>query len=323
MDQKPSQDFLQRCGFENSSPTDFKSSMVKLRDGRDATLWIHQPTGHGVLDPAFWESSSYYDEAYRKEFTSSLVEASSSRKHFETYQKLNKQQFEQFSKYLSPQTKYLEVGCAFGGVLSNVQKSGVKNIVGVEPNRADAAFTAQNNPSAHILNGYFGKVDLVEQSFDLMASFEVLEHVENPNQFLKHAFDVLALNGRLHLEVPNHHDALLYCFKNPAYTKFYYHKAHIHYFTPNSLRLFCEKNGFKGDVTSFQMYPFQNQLSWMSSGRPQSSADVALQKLPFVECKEDLQGDFKAFFERVSAEYDQLINKHLIGDCLVFSGVKQ
>ena len=41
---------------------DFSEKPIVLRDGRDSLLWVHEPTGHGILDQKDWENigKDYY-----------------------------------------------------------------------------------------------------------------------------------------------------------------------------------------------------------------------------------------------------------------------
>lgn len=48
---------------------DIHEKKITLRDGRDATLLVHEPTGHGILDSEFWVKEDFYSEQYRDEFS--------------------------------------------------------------------------------------------------------------------------------------------------------------------------------------------------------------------------------------------------------------
>ena len=53
--------------------------------------------------------------------------------------------------------------------------------------------------------------------------------------FLKKCFDYLKKDGILVIGVPNHDDVLLTNYDCQRYQKFYYHKAHVNYFTESYL----------------------------------------------------------------------------------------
>ena len=40
---------LNKIGFKNYSVSDFQEKPITLRDGRDTNLWVHTPSGHGIL----------------------------------------------------------------------------------------------------------------------------------------------------------------------------------------------------------------------------------------------------------------------------------
>lgn len=314
--------FLEFVGLSFLSPKDFSDRDITLRDGRSAKLWVHSDTGHGILDKEFWPSSeNYYQEEYRTEASS---ESDGSKvcpsTHKAIYESLNKRQFEQFSNLLSPETKYLEIGCSFGGVLGLVAKSGIAQTHGVEPNFEDAAFTQEQHPNACVFNSSLEEAKLEENSYDIITCFEVLEHIANPLSFLQKASSLLKPGGRINLEVPNHRDVLLTCYQSTAYQQFYYHKAHIHYFTQLSIEKLFEMAGFEGKALSFLMYPFFNNVFWAQNNTPQGNAAAALEPLRPNEGQSEDEKAISDFFSKTEAEYETLVNKRMLGDCLVYQG---
>ena len=301
----------------------FKSRNIYLRDGRSAILWEDQITGHGILDEQYWEDNSFYEEQYRKEFTSQLGQTVKNKKNLDISKQLNLKQFNCFSKKLNLQTKYIEIGCSFGGVLNNVVKHGVGEAWAVEPNKEDAIFAQNNNKNAKVINSLFNdSLDLPRNYFDMLVSIEVLEHVSQPELFLEKCYLHLKKGARIYLEVPNHHDVLYSTYDVEKYKSFYYHKAHIHYFTDKSLNLFCSKAGFKGDVSSFLMYPFFNHVFWAQNNMPQKSGLTALSTLqPAINSTGGKK--INKFYKNVEKEYETLINELMLGDCLVYQGVKK
>jgi len=314
---------LERTGFSNTSPKDYLCKEVKLRDGRDAVVWVHKETGHGILDEQFWERQDYYSEDYRNEFSAKINETASPYEHLMIYNNLNEKQFKTFSSNLTRETKYLEIGCSFGGILNRVANTGVTICHGIEPNRADTQFLLENNKKAKIFNTTFEKAELQSAYYDMVVGIEVLEHVISPRSFLNKCFDVLQENGLLHIEVPNHRDVILSTYKNSGYRGFYYHKAHIHYFTIDSLLLLCRECSFDGSVSSFLMYPFFNHVWWYQNNKPQSSAVSALSTPVPTEGNKVAEKAINNFYKKVESEYETLINANMLGDCLIFQGGKR
>ena len=316
-----SKDTLEQCGFLEHSPNDYLLKNIILRDGRSAVLWVNNQTGHGILDPVYWEKKDFYNEKYRDEFTSELGSKVENNRNLEVSSIINEKQFKDIKPLLKHSSNYIEIGCSFGGVFNKVVDFGVKEACAVEPSVNDSHFVQSNNPSAIIYNDCFENIKLPENHFDVAVSIEVLEHTYNPNDFLEKCSVILKHGASIYLEVPNHNDVLYSTYKaNYGYKNFFYHKAHIHYFTPLSLELLCEKHGFKGAINSFLMYPFFNHVYWSQNNAPQNSAAKALYTpQPGNELLKDGM-TINTFYKKVEKEYENLINNMMLGDCLVYKG---
>ena len=296
---------------------DIHEKKIILRDGRDATLLVHEPTGHGILDSKFWVKENFYSEQYRDEFSAdSEGERKKSDEHFHIYKELNDRQFDLFKDNLTSQTKYLEIGSAHGGIVSRVNDFGVKECHVVEPNVKDSNYVKYKNPTATVHNSTFDDVKLKEGYFDIIVAFDVVEHVYNPKDFLKKCFDLLNKNGILLIAIPNHNDVLLTQYDCKKYKEFYYHKAHINYFTKDSIVNLCQSVGFNGHVNSFLDYSFFNHVHWQQNNKPMSNANKA-----FVN---DVSRNDKIneFYKRVEKEYEELINDKNLGGALIYTGIK-
>jgi 2-polyprenyl-3-methyl-5-hydroxy-6-metoxy-1,4-benzoquinol methylase len=278
-----------------------------------------------LLDPNEWANESYYKEQYRKEFSAnSDGEKVKTNEHFKIFKKINKKQFNLFSKDLNCDTNFLEVGSSHGGIIDHVSRAGVKSCDVVEPNTEDAVYIRKKYPHVRVYNSLLEKTDLQKDYYDIVVSFEVLEHTLSPKTFLKKLNTCMKKGSGLILEVPNHDDVLLSCYnKNITYKDFYYHKAHIHYFTAKSLEDMCCECGFKGEVSSFLMYPFFNHVYWTQNHGPQATANKALSLPVPTPGKTDTQKEINSFFESVEKNYEKLINSKMVGDCLVFKGIKK
>ena len=317
-------EFLERVGFSHYNPEDFDPKNVVLRGGEKVILWVHSISGHGILESKFLIGSEYYREDYRSEYSAkSEGTRMSPEEHFKIYRDFNERQFSRFACQLTQDTRYLEVGCSFGGVLKKVADFGVNACHGIEPNEKDVQFIRRICPESKIFNSPFEDLELKQEYYDVVTSFQVLEHMVSPSRVLKKASDLMSKNGHIYIEVPNHKDLLLSCFKNISYEKFYYHKSHIHYFTQTSLAQLLEICGFDGAVSSFLMYPFFNHIFWHQNHGPQSSAQTALET-PRPASDDSVAGmAINDFFTQVEKDYENLVNQHMVGDCLVYKGRKR
>ena len=74
--------------------------------------------------------------------------------------------------------------------------------------------------------------------------------------------------GKLVVEVPNVDDALVSVYRVPAYVRFYYQKAHLYYFSRETLANTFALAGLEGSIEGVQRYDLSNHLRWMLTGEP-------------------------------------------------------
>lgn len=134
------------------------------------------------------------------------------------------------------QRSVLEVGCGTGSFLRLMRACGWK-ILGLEPDSAYSEEAKQRYDipiQSPLLEDFH-----TEALFDLVCSFHTIEHVEDPNTFLKHIRDFLVDEGYLYLECPGierwYGDSIDHFFWN----------AHINTFSQKTLSAFLAKNGFR------------------------------------------------------------------------------
>ena len=94
-------DMLHKLGFDYEVD-DFYLKPITLRDGDEAVLWVHEPTGHGILASEFWVEEDFYSKQYRDEFSAdSDGKRKKSEEHFHIYKELNDRQFKLFKHFYS------------------------------------------------------------------------------------------------------------------------------------------------------------------------------------------------------------------------------
>ena len=109
--------------------------------------------------------------------------------------------------------KILELGSGYGAMLIYGRLAMGLDITGVEPSKRvyDGRYEiaqqllAENALAAdHILQGVGEKLPFADQSFDVVYSFQVLEHVQDPYRVLAEAWRVLKPGGTLYCNAPNY-----------------------------------------------------------------------------------------------------------------------
>lgn len=170
--------------------------------------------------------------------------------------------------------KVLDFGCGNGGFLKRSKKL-AKKVAGIDLQTSMADFYKKNNLEV------FQDIGQIEDKFDLITMFHVLEHIKDPIELLKRLGESLTPEGQIIIEVPSSDDALLSIYKNPAFSHFTYWSCHLFLFNEKTLLEVIEKAGFRVNYLKYvQRYGFANHLYWQIAKKPGGH-----KKLWFMNCK--------------------------------------
>jgi len=189
---------------------------------------------HPVIDFEKWKIDTIKDDKRRFDFVSNII--------------MNK--------------SVLDFGSGNAGFLSYA-KEVTKYACGVELEKAVKDYYEMQRIDL------FSKMDDIKSKFDVITSFHVLEHLQDPLKILKQMKTKLNTEGKIIVEVPNANDALLSIYENDAFSNFTYWSCHLYLYTDFTLRLLAKKADLKVDfVKHIQRYPLSNHLHWLSKGKP-------------------------------------------------------
>ena len=130
----------------------------------------------------------------------------------------------------------LDLGCGDGSFVELCVKKGV-NALGVDKKR-----------------GTFIESLRLNEKFDVITMFHVLEHVKNPNTILNKVKLLLKDNGLLVIEVPLVGNATEHLLGKKYFA--YYDQTHLRYFTKEGLINLLTKNGFHVVKKGNTLYEF-------------------------------------------------------------------
>jgi SAM-dependent methyltransferase len=99
------------------------------------------------------------------------------------------------------QRRLLDVGCGSGSFLQRMQRRGW-SVVGLDVS-AQAVDYVRDTLRLPALLGSLPHAAVPPESFDVITSWQCLEHVHQPLELLRGAFQALVPGGRLYLSVPN------------------------------------------------------------------------------------------------------------------------
>lgn len=263
----------------------------------------------------------YYQESYRREFKPDLEKDTEPEELFNCYVNFQEERIKLLEPYLDKEKRLLEIGCSAGMFLYHV-RGRVKDIVGADFDHKAAEY-ASKKCNCTVYTDPLIDTPLERKSFDIICLFQTLEHVRAPLEFILQIKEYLKNNGILYIEVPNLYDSLLSTYNIPYYQQFYYHSAHIYYFSKKSLSLLLRKAGFSGNFYFTQDYNILNHFHWIFNNRPQPSCIPGLSKpeFPFYErVYKDVKNGLNSFLNLSNQEYKKILSQFEITSNISFIG---
>lgn len=168
-----------------------------------------------------------------------------------------------FLKKIIPNKKWLDIGSGSGGILDCLGAY-AKSVCAVEPQRGARECLEKEGYLV-----YQSISEVPEESYGIVTSFHVFEHVIDPLGHLHEIFSKMEPGGRLVIEVPHARDLLLTFLEHEAFKSFTFWSEHLILHTRNSLMQFLSSSGFVNvTVLGVQRYPLANHLHWLSKNKP-------------------------------------------------------
>jgi 2-polyprenyl-3-methyl-5-hydroxy-6-metoxy-1,4-benzoquinol methylase len=172
--------------------------------------------------------------------------------------------------------KLLDVGCSYGFFLEEAQRQSWR-VMGVEP-APDQGAWARQHLGLQVVEDLEGR-ELEPHSFDVLTLWDVIEHIEEPHNFLQRCHKLLRPGGLLLLKTPNAEGLLK---KNPWWLRPYlalYRQLvypanpaqHLYHFTPQVTRRILRETGFsvvRTDVSQgWSERPITGRNMWVTAAR--------------------------------------------------------
>ncbi len=149
----------------------------------------------------------------------------------------------------------LEIGSGVGliGTYVTMHKKSIQ-YTGVELDKV--AFEKSRKLGLNTINGDFSIMDTIEQNFDVIMMWEVIEHLQDLKLFLELAHKKLNPNGKIILSTPNYNK--IYNYPNRKKDKIFQNEPpiHLNFFTPNSIKKVFELSGFANCTVKVKRFPY-------------------------------------------------------------------
>jgi 2-polyprenyl-3-methyl-5-hydroxy-6-metoxy-1,4-benzoquinol methylase len=164
---------------------------------------------------------------------------------------------------------YMDVGCGGGGLADYINGVAKKTIL-VEPNELFAELLRAKEYEVYSCMKSFTKKDkLPGGGIDVLTSFDVIEHVEDPQGFVNDVVSLLSPGGKAFIGTPTEYP-ILRTLLGPEFDRFLFSVQHPWVFSGATLLYMAEKSGFDGTahIEYRQLYGMGNLLSWLKSRGP-------------------------------------------------------
>jgi len=154
------------------------------------------------------------------------------------------------------QLKILEVGCGYGYLSYALHKTG-HNITAIDIATGAISFARQN------FGNYFHQTDLNSfsqqnsEKYDLIIATEVIEHLENPNDFIKTSANLLAPGGSILLTTPDKDYS-----DSSAIWQTDLPPVHLSWIGKSGIKALAKKNNMEVHFVNFSKYysKYENRL---------------------------------------------------------------
>ena len=147
----------------------------------------------------------------------------------------------------------LEIGCGMGDFLLEAQSKGFK-VSGLEVTDHLVEFANRRLGISSVQKGFIETSNFQKESFDVIAFFDVIEHVHNPVDFLMHVRGLLKKNGRVYIVTPSLDS---WSAKLLGKNWMEYKVEHLSYFSKKAITMILEKTGFHR-ITFYPNYKILN-----------------------------------------------------------------
>ena len=262
------------CEICNSS----KAGLVyhgKIRNGSPDHLTNNTVTVFQCSEcRTFWhdastENSALYESNTYRENMGEIVSLSEFyKKHdVEIIDKLNYTGTEVYRNKL-----FMDVGCGGGGYADYINGVARQTVL-IEPNES---FADQLRNKGYEVYPYMcDALSRYKNSVELLTSYDVIEHVDDPQRFIQLVYDLLAPGGTAYVGTPTEYPILRQLL-GVEFDAFVFSMQHIWVFSRASLEIMAKKSGFTDITVKFyQRFGIGNLISWLQMREPRGEAQYS------------------------------------------------
>ena len=159
--------------------------------------------------------------------------------------------------------KVADFGCGGGSFLDGIHGFAKKTIA-IEPTQSFHSHLSKK----HTVYSYGDELVNNGEKIDIATSFDVIEHVSDPLNYLSEIYKSLNVGGEFYIKTPNHKE-ILHDLLADEYAKFDYRTAHLFYFNKKSMTYMLKKIGFSVINIKYEhCMDIANMLLWLRDRVP-------------------------------------------------------
>ena len=214
-------------------------------------------------DNQFDNVQQYYES---KEYREELEGSSEADKFYELHDKETLDKLSYTGTDIYRNKVVADIGCGCGAFLDFL-KGASKEIIAVEPSEIYRKIMDKKGFQTY---GYMSDaLDNYENKLDVVTSFDVIEHVEDPKGFIKDIYRLLKEGGKAIIGTPTDAPIMRKLLGEIYEKKLLFSTQHLWIFSEKNLKLIAEQEGFsKVKVRYFQRYGIGNMMGWIKDKEP-------------------------------------------------------
>ncbi len=230
------------------------------------TMWQCEDCGVIWHEKVIEDTKQYYQS---REYRNSLEGSSEEEVFYALHDRETFDKFQYTGTDIYRHKTVADIGCGAGAFLDFL-KGVAKDIVAIEPSEA---YRKSMDKKGFATYAYAkdAKTDW-KNKVDVITSFDVIEHVDDPRKFMEDAFELLAEGeGRAVIGTPTDMPIMRGLLGEIFEKKLLFSTQHIWVFSEKNLRMLAEEAGFKKiEIKYFQRYGIGNFLGWLREKEPKS-----------------------------------------------------
>lgn len=165
-------------------------------------------------------------------------------------------------KYITKDSSVLEIGSGNGDNL-NYLKQCAKSVIGIDKDK-QADSVRDNEENAIDFDTFHEKYPT--EKYDFIYAIHVLEHTNDPIDFVEKIISHLNDGGQFVLELPNTDEPLYTVYKSTAFINQYWFPYHVFCYTPETIQKVLNKFNIK--IKLYQRYGIIGPIRFLIWGTP-------------------------------------------------------